>query len=68
MERRISLYTSRKNAFTWIACVLLLASAVVRITLECINGVPCEHLWMGIVLPVAASLLYLLVVLKLLSQ
>ena len=63
MERRISLFISRRNAFTWIACVLLLASAVLRITLECINGVPCEHLWIGIVLPVAASLLYLLIVL-----
>jgi len=63
MERRISLYVSRKNALTWIAAALVLASAVCRILLECLNGTPCENIWSHVVLPVAATALYVLIVL-----
>ncbi len=63
MERRISLYVSKKNALTWIAAVLLLASAVLRITLECANGTPCPNAWGLVVLPVAATALYLMIAL-----
>ena len=45
MERRLSLFVSRKNALTWIAAVLALASAVCRIVFECTNAVPCENIW-----------------------
>ncbi len=63
MERRISLYVSKKNALTWIAAVCLLASAVMRIVLECIDGVPCSNIWGLAVLPVAATALYLVIAL-----
>ncbi len=63
MERRLSLFVSRKNALTWIAAVLALASAVCRIVFECIDAVPCENVWTHIVLPVAAAILYVLIAL-----
>lgn len=63
MERRISLYVSRRNAVTWLSCVLLLAAAVLRIVLECTNAAICQNVWLEIVLPVAACILYILIVL-----
>ena len=63
MERRISLYVSRKNALTWIAAVLILGSAVLRIVFECVNGTPCPNVWGLMVLPVAAAVLYLMIAL-----
>ena len=63
MERRISLYVSKKNPLTWIATLLLLASAVARIVLECTNNVPCANVWGLLVLPVAAIVLYLMIAL-----
>ena len=63
MERRLSLFVSRKNALTWIAAVLALASAVCRIVFECIDAVPCENVWTHIILPVAAAILYVLITL-----
>ena len=63
MERRISLYVSKKNALTWIAAVCLLASAVLRIVLESTNGIPCPNTWGLVVLPVAATALYLMIAL-----
>lgn len=63
MERKISLYVSKKNALTWIAAVLLLASAVLRIILECTNGIPCPNTWGLVVLPIAATALYLMIAL-----
>jgi len=63
MERKISLYVSRKHAMTWIAAAFLMLSAVVRIVLECINGIPCVNVWSHMVLPVAATVLYILIAL-----
>ena len=63
MERRFSLFVSRKNALTWIAAILALASAVCRIVFECTNATPCENTWTHIVLPVAAAILYALIAL-----
>jgi len=63
MERRISLYVSRKNALTWIAAVCLLVSAIVRIVVESIDGIPCANIWGLVVLPVAATALYLMIAL-----
>ena len=63
MERRLSLFVSRKNALTWIAAILALASAVCRIVFECTNAIPCENVWTHIVLPVAAAVLYVLIAL-----
>ena len=61
MERRLSLFVSRKNVLTWIAAVLALASAVCRIVFECIDAAPCENVWTHIVLPVGAAVLYILI-------
>ena len=63
MERRLSLFVSRKNALTWIAALLALASAVCRIVFECADATPCENLWVQVVLPVAAAVLYVLIAL-----
>ena len=63
MERRISLYVSKKNALTWIAAICILASAVMRIVLESIDGVPASNIWGLVVLPVAATALYLMIAL-----
>jgi len=63
MERRISLYVSKKNALTWIAAICILASAVMRIVLESIDGVPSPNIWGLVVLPVAATALYLMIAL-----
>ena len=63
MERRISLYVSKKNPLTWIAAICILASAVLRIVLECINSIPCPNVWGYAVLPVAAIVLYLMIAL-----
>ena len=63
MERKISLFVSRKHAMTWIAAAVLMLSAVARIVLECINGIPCVNVWAYQVLPVAATVLYILIAL-----
>ncbi len=62
MERRISLYVSRKNAFTWLSALLLAASAVLRIVLAC-TGATHPSLWKELVLPTAATVLYILILL-----
>ena len=63
MERRISLYVSKKNVITWLAAIFILASAVVRIVLECTLATPSANPWGQVVLPIAATVLYLLVAL-----
>ena len=59
MERKISLYVSKKNPLTWVAAALLLASTVLRIIVD----VPSPNTWGLVVLPVAATVLYLLIAL-----
>ncbi len=59
MERRISLYVSKRNPLTWIAALCLLASAVLRIIID----VPSPNTWGLVVLPVAATVLYLIIAL-----
>ena len=59
MERKISLYVSKKNPLTWIAALCLLASAVLRI----IVNVPSPNTWGLVILPVAATVLYLMIAL-----
>ena len=63
MERKISLFVSRKHAMTWIAAAVLMLSVVARIVLECINGIPCPNVWFYQVLPVAATVLYICIAL-----
>ena len=63
MERRISLFVSRRNGFTWVAAVLVLLSAVSRIVLGACGLITVDNPWTMTVLPVAASLLYVLIAL-----
>ena len=64
MEKREFYYVSRKNAMTWISAVLMLCSAVARIVLFCGKGaVPSTVMWFQILLPVAASILFILLIL-----
>lgn len=59
MKNHIHLYVSRKNVFTWLMTLLLLGSVAVRIAVFCMN--PGGNVWSQVVLPVAATLLYVLI-------
>ena len=64
MERITHLYVSRKNALTWLMALCLVGSAVARIVIPCLKGSGDSlEVWSQIVLPVAATLLYVLIVL-----
>ena len=66
MEKKIHLYVSRKNVLTWLMALCLVGSAVARIVIPCLKGVcngELQNVWSQIVLPVAATLLYVLIVL-----
>ena len=63
MERRIHLYVSRKNAFVWLMVLTLLASAALRIVPACMFDSYNPSLWGELVLPVTATVLYILIVL-----
>ena len=61
MERRIHLFVSRKNVLTWLMALSLIGSAVARVVM--MPGLEGAGLWSQIVLPVAAAVLYVLIVL-----
>ena len=61
MEKRISFYVSRKNVLTWLMTLCLFSSAVARVMIY--SGMEGVGVWSQIVLPVAAALLYVLIVL-----
>ena len=64
MERNTRLYVSRNNALTWLMALCLVGSAVARIAIPCLKGSGNpQEVWSQIVLPVAATLLYVLIVL-----
>ena len=64
MEKRVHFYVSRKNVLTWLMALCLVGSAVARIVLPCVKGMgEIQNVWSQIVLPVAATLLYVLIVL-----
>ncbi len=64
MEKKIHLYVSRKNVLTWLMALCLVGSAVARIVIPCLKGSgESVNVWSQIVLPVAATLLYVLIVL-----
>ena len=64
MEKRTHYYVSRKNVLTWLMALCLVGSAVARIVISGMKG-PGDSLqvWSQIVLPIAATLLYVLIVL-----
>ena len=64
MEKRIHLYVSRKNVLTWLMALCLVGSAVARIVFPGLKGSgDTLQVWSQIVLPVAATLLYVLIAL-----
>ena len=64
MEKRIHLFVSRKNVLTWLMALCLVGSAVTRIVFSGLKGSGDSlEVWSQIVLPVAATLLYVLIAL-----
>ena len=64
MEKRVHFFVSRKNVLTWLMALCLVGSAVARIVFACLKGSgDIQNMWSQIVLPVAATLLYVLIVL-----
>ena len=64
MERRIHLYVSRKNVLTWVMALCMVCSVVARIAFPGLKGSGDSlQVWSQIILPVAASVLYMLIVL-----
>ena len=64
MEKRIHLFVSHKNALTWLMALCLVGSAVARIAIPCMKGTwDSLEVWSQIVLPVAATLLFVLITL-----
>lgn len=61
MENRISFYVSRKSVLTWLMTLCLVGSAVARVYI--CSGMEGVGVWSQIVLPIAAALLYALIVL-----
>ena len=58
MERKAHFYVSRKNLLTWLTALCMVCSAVARV----IVGEKGADLWSQIVLPIAASLLFGLII------
>ena len=64
MERRIHFYVSRKNVLTWLMTLCMVCSVVARIAFAGVKGTGDSlNVWSQIVLPVAATVLYVLIVL-----
>ena len=64
MEKRTHYYVSRKSVLTWLMALCLVGSAVARIVIPCMKGTwDTLQVWSQIVLPTAASLLYVLIAL-----
>ena len=64
MEKRIHLFVSHKNVLTWLMALCLVGSAVARIAIPCVKGTwDSLEVWSQIVLPVAATLLFVLITL-----
>ena len=64
MEKRVHFYVSRKNALTWLMTLCMVCSAVARIAISGVKGSGDSlYVWSQIVLPVAAALLYVFIIL-----
>jgi len=60
MENKTRIYVSRKNLLTWLSALCMVSSVVARIVLVGLKG---ADLWSQILLPVAACLLFALMLL-----
>ena len=64
MENRVHYYVSRKNVLTWLMALCMLCSAVTRIVIPGVKGTgDALYVWSQIVLPIAATMLYMLIAL-----
>ena len=64
MEKRVHLYVSRKNVLTWLMALCLVGSAVAHIVITGVKGIGfSQDVWSQIVLPAAATLLFVLITL-----
>ena len=64
MEKRKNFYVSNKSVLTWLMALCLVGSAVTRIVFACLKGSgDAQEVWSQIVLPTAATLLYVLIIL-----
>ena len=63
MNQRISYYVSRKSFPVWLSAVLMVCSAIARIAYFCGKGADATTVWLQIVLPVTAALMYTLMLL-----
>ena len=64
MEKRVHLFVSRKNVLTWLMALCLVGSAVAHIVIAGVKGIGfSQDVWSQIVLPVAATLLFVLITL-----
>mgnify|MGYP003290805481 CR=1 FL=1 len=64
MEKKTHFYISRKSVLTWLMALCMVCSAVARIVIPGVKGTGDSlSVWSQIVLPVGASLLYVLIVL-----
>ena len=60
MNKRVSYYVSRRNWLTWLAALLLIGSVIARICYVCEKGADCTTVWLRIVLPAFAAILFCL--------
>ena len=63
MERRISLFVSKRNPVTWIAALLVLCAAVARLVLAPMGLLPQGSSLTHTLLPLAAYILYMMIAL-----
>jgi len=64
MKTSTHLYVSRKNVLTWLMALCMVASAVARIAFPGLKGSgEALNMWSQIILPIAATTLYALIVL-----
>ena len=64
MKTSTHLYVSRKNVLTWLMALCMVASAVARIAFPGLKGSGDSlNMWSQIILPIAATTLYALIVL-----
>ena len=64
MERRTHFFVSRKNPLTWVMALCMVCSVVTRIAFPGVKGSgDTLYVWCQIVLPVVATLLYMLIAL-----
>ena len=62
MEKRVHFYVSRKNALTWLMALCMVCSVVARIAISGVKGSGDSlFVWSQIVLPVAATILFMLI-------